>query len=107
MKTAEPGEATMYAVIGRWTVDQRLREEQDRELHDVIVPTVTAHPGFVAAYWTRDPETGRGHTTIVLETEESARAFKALVEGRRQRAADAGVTNDFLVITDVLAHAHI
>ncbi len=97
----------MHAVIGRWTIDERLREEQDRELHDVIVPMVTAHPGFVAAYWTRDPESGRGHTTIVLDDEQSARAFKALVEARLQRAASAGVTDDFLVITDVLAHAHI
>lgn len=96
----------MYAVVGRWVVDQAHLKEQDRELHDVVVPMVKSHPGFVAGYWTRDPETGRTHTTIVLETEEAARAFKTRVEGRRQRAAQAGVTNDFLVITDVLADAH-
>jgi hypothetical protein len=44
----------MYAVIGRWTMDQRLREEQDRELHDVMVPMVTSHPSFIAGHWTRD-----------------------------------------------------
>ena len=96
----------MYAVIGRWTLDPGRAEEHDRELHDVIVPMVKAHPGFVAAYWARDPQTGLRHTTIVLDTEESAHAFKAMVEGRRQHAAASGVTNDFLVITDVLADAH-
>jgi hypothetical protein len=96
----------MYAVIGRWTVDHSRTEEQNRELHDVIVPMVRAHPGFVAGYWTRDPDSGRTHTTVVLETEASAHAFKALVEGRRQLSASAGVINDFLVITDVLAAAY-
>jgi hypothetical protein len=96
----------MYAVVGRWTMDQVHLEEQDRELHDVIVPMVKSHPGFVAGYWTRDPETSGTHTTIVLDTEVAARAFKASVEGRRQPAAQAGMTNDFLVITDVLADAH-
>ena len=96
----------MYAVIGRWTMDPSRTEEHDRELHDVIVPMVKAHPGFVAAYWARDPQTGLRHTTIVLDSAESAHAFKALVESRRQRAAAAGVTNDFLVVTDVLADAH-
>jgi hypothetical protein len=96
----------MHAVVGRWTMDPRHVEEQDRELHDVIVPLVTARPGFVAGYWTRDLETGRAHTTIVWDSEESARDFKSMVDGRRQRAAQFGVTNDFLVITDVLAQAH-
>jgi hypothetical protein len=96
----------MYAVVGRWTMNQGLVEEQHRVLHDVIVPAARAFPGFVAGYWTRDRESGRTHTTIVLETEESAQAFKTMVEKNRQRAAGTGVTNDFLVITDVLADAH-
>jgi len=51
-------------------------------------------------------ETGRSHTTIVWETEESARDFKEMVDESRQRAATFGVTNDFLVVTDVLAEVH-
>jgi hypothetical protein len=87
-------------------MDPSRTEEHHRELHDVIVPMVRTHPGFVAAYWARDPQTGLAHTTIVLDSEESAREFKAIVESRRQRAAAAGVTNDFLVVTEVLADAH-
>jgi hypothetical protein len=87
-------------------MDQTRVEEQDRELREVIVPLVKEYPGFVAGYWTRDPESGRSHSTILLEDEESARAFKATVEGRASHRAEYGVTSDFLVITDVLADAH-
>ena len=96
----------MYAVIGRWNMDPSRDDDQSPELRDVIAPMVTASPGFVAGYWSRDPETGRGHTTVVWETEESARDFKEMVDERRQLAATFGVTNDFLVVTDVLADAH-
>ena len=54
--------------------------------------------------WTRDPENGRGHSPIVMETEQSACALKAPVESRPPRAASAGATNDFLVVTDVPAY---
>jgi hypothetical protein len=96
----------MYAVIGRWNMDPSREADQSRELRDVIVPMVTARPGFVAGYWSRDPETGRSHTTIVWETEESARDFKELVDEGRQRAATFGVSNDFLVVADVVADVH-
>ena len=96
----------MYAVIGRWNMDPSREADQSRELRDVIVPLVMARPGLVAGCWSRDPETGRGHSTIVWETEESARDFKELIDESRQRAAAFGVTNDFLVVTDVLAEVH-
>jgi hypothetical protein len=96
----------MYAVIGRWNTDPSREADQSRELRNVIVPMVTARPGFIAGYLSRDPETGRSHTTTVWETEESARDFKAMVDKCRQRAATFGVTNDFLIVTDVVAEVH-
>jgi hypothetical protein len=93
----------MYAVVGIWTGAESQREEQDRGLHDQVIPIVRAHPGFVAGYWMRDPETGKGYTTIVLDGEESADAFKALVVGRAQEAARVGVTNDVLAVAEVVA----
>jgi hypothetical protein len=95
----------MHAVFGRWTMDETRTEEQAQQLRDRIVPMVKAQPGFVAGYWTRDPQTGRTHTAIILDSEESADALKTLIDAGRQQAAQAGVTNDFLVITDVTAHA--
>lgn len=93
----------MYAVVGIWTEAEGRRDEQDRGLHDEVIPIVKAHPGFVAGYWMRDPETGKGYTTSVLDSEESANAFKALVVGRAQQGARVGITNDLLAVTEVLA----
>lgn len=95
----------MYAVVGRWQTDPSRTDDQDRELRDVVVPGVRDLPGFVAGYWTRDPESGRTHTTVVWESEAAARGFKAMLDADRQRAATSGITNDFLVVTAVLADA--
>lgn len=93
----------MYAVVGIWTEAESQREEQDRGLRAQVIPIVRAHPGFVAGYWMRDPETGKGYTTIVLDGEESADSFKALLAGRAQEAALVGVTNDVLAVAEVRA----
>ena len=96
----------MYAVVGIWNMDPAGREEQDRGLRDLIIPSVRRHPGFCAGYWMRDPETGKGHTTIVLDSESSARAFKDAVLGNARDQARAGITNDSLAVVELLAQAH-
>lgn len=97
----------MYAVIGRWMINPSRVEDLDRQLHDVVAPRVAACCGFVAGYWTRDPETGRAHTTVVWDSEQAARNFKELLDGQRRRAAELGVINDFLVVTEVVVYAGI
>jgi hypothetical protein len=99
-------EAHMYAVVGIWTTDESRRDEQDRGLRDEVIPIVAAHPGFVAGYWMRDPETGKGYTTVVLDSAAAATAFKAFVVGRAQEAAQVGLTNDVLAVAEVLAHTN-
>ena len=99
------GVPAMYAVVGVWTLTQDGPESRDR-LHDVIGRVVTEHPGFVAGYWMHDAETGKDHTTFVLDCEESAREFKALVLSGGQAQARAGVTSDYLAVVDVVADAH-
>lgn len=93
----------MYAVVGIWTMLEGLRAEQDQGLLAQIVPSTKAHPGFVSGVWMRDPETGKGHTTIVLADETSARAMKAAIEANRQAQARVGVTNDTLALVEVTA----
>jgi hypothetical protein len=51
----------------------------------------------------RDPESGKGHTTIVLDNEMSARAFKEIVLSNTQSQAKAGITNDSLAVVEMLA----
>jgi hypothetical protein len=96
----------MHAVVGVWTIAQDWRESPDRELRDVVVRLVTAQPGFLAGYWMHDAETGKAHTTVVLDSEESARKFKALLQSNAKAQARAGVTSDYLAVVDVVVDAH-
>lgn len=96
----------MHAVVGIWTRDEQHRDEQNRLLHEEAVPLAKGHPGFVCGFWMHDPETGKGHTTTIFDSRESARDFKTLVESRSQRAAQVGVTSDILATVEVVADAH-
>jgi hypothetical protein len=94
----------MYAVVGVWNIDPSLREDQG--LHELVIPSVRNHPGFVAGYWMRDPQSGKGHSTIVLDSEQSAQAFKETVLGNSQNQAKAGISTDSLAVVEILAQAH-
>jgi hypothetical protein len=93
----------VHAVVGIWTMDETRRDEQDRLLRDQIVPLAKGHPGFVCGYWMQDPETGKGHTTIVFADRESASKYKAMIQAGTRRAAQAGVISDILTIVEVVA----
>jgi hypothetical protein len=91
----------MHAVVGVWSMDESLSGARDRWLREEVVPMTRACPGFVAGYWTRDPETGRGHTFAVFAAQGFAADFKALVESRARESALAGLTQDVLALVEV------
>jgi hypothetical protein len=95
----------MYAVVGIWTLDEALRNEQLRMLRDEIVPGTARLPGFVRGYWTHDPETGRAHSIAIFESAHGVREFRALVDRSAAASARVGITNDVLRTVDVLATA--
>jgi hypothetical protein len=95
-----------YAIVGRWYADPNQRHDQSRELHETIVPDLRGRAGFLAGYWTRDPESGRTHATILFADETAAREYKALLDANRQKAATLGVIDDYLIVADVLAEAY-
>jgi hypothetical protein len=96
----------MYAVVGSWTMAEGRWEEQVQGPREQIVPVVRQFPGFVAACWLGDQATSTTHSTVILEDEETARRFKALVEGNPMNREQAGVTMQALTIIQVLAEAH-
>lgn len=96
----------MHAVVGIWSMQEARRDEQDRLLHEQIVPLTEGQPGFVCGYWMHDPETGKGHTAIIFDGPESAGRFKELVESGTRGAALLGVTSDILTTVEVVADAH-
>ena len=95
----------MYAVVGIWTLDEALRDEQLRALREEIVPDTTRAPGFLRGYWMQDPETGKAHSMVVFATLDAALEFKTAVSSRFQAAARLGITSDILRTVDVIASA--
>jgi hypothetical protein len=97
----------MYAAIGVWNMEAGDWEEQQRALHEEIVPLVRQSPGFVSGYWMADRTTGKTYTTIIFEGEEAAQRFQEFVlgEAREERREEAGVGNESFVIAEVLAEA--
>lgn len=63
----------MYGVVGEVWIDQARHDEAEQMLHDTIVPSVKAQPGFVAAYWFRSNDGRTGKSFVVYESEEAAR----------------------------------
>jgi hypothetical protein len=95
----------MFAVVGIWTLDEALRDEQLQALRDEIVPRTTRMPGFLRGYWTHDPETGKAHTMIVFSNSQAAHDYKAQVSCRSQVAAQLGIIGDILRTVDVVTSA--
>jgi hypothetical protein len=97
----------MYAVIGVWSMEASRWDEQQRVLHEQLVPMVSQSPGFVAGYWMGDQAVSKTYTTIVLEDEAAALRFKAFVSGDEARAnqEQSGVRNESLTVVEVLAEA--
>jgi len=97
--------AAVHALVGIWTMDEALSDEQDRLIHREMMPLAQAQPGFRSGYWMVDPETGKGHITMVFDSYESVSRFRTLVESRTRQAALAGVTSDMLSTVEVIAVA--
>lgn len=93
----------MYAMLVTVTLDAARADEADRLLHEVTVPAVKSHDGFVRGLWIRDPDKSRGRGVVVFETEQHA---AAAAEGiRQQPPSDAPVTVDSVEIFEVAAEA--
>jgi heme-degrading monooxygenase HmoA len=95
----------MYAVVSVWQMEKGKAAEQEKVLHQRIVPSASRAPGFIAGYWTIDDGTSTAHGMILLETEEAARRFKESVESNRRNQEKLGIRPQELVITRVLAQA--
>ncbi len=95
-----------YAVISSWAMEPGRMDEQQRGLHEQVMPFVRQLPGFVAGYWTLDRANNRSWTTIVLEDEETARQFQATVEQNPTNRGQAGVRLESLAVVEVIGEAH-
>jgi hypothetical protein len=88
----------MHAVVVDVTIKDR--ELAQGELRDAVVPMVSAVPGFVAGYWIAVSDV-RGHSVVVFDSEEAARAAAGQVQEQRRD----GVSIDDVQVGEVIAHA--
>ncbi len=96
----------MYAVVGIFTMDRSRDEEHRRAVQEQLIPITRQVPGFVSGYWTSDPASPKSYVLTLWDTEEQARAFTRVVEGRRPRGEQAGVGHDSLTVVEVIGEAH-
>jgi hypothetical protein len=89
----------MHAVLTTVTVQDPAAAVE--YLKEQVVPNVSQAPGFVAGYWVRDGEAGRG--TIVFDSEDAARAVSDQISERI--AGNPGVTLDSVNVGEVVASA--
>jgi hypothetical protein len=93
----------MHAAIGVFTHDKSRWEEQKQHLHARIIPMVKQAPGFVAGYWTYEPDTSKTHSFILFGTQADAERFASFVKGDVANRGDHGVTLDAFFVTSVVA----
>ena len=72
-----------------------------KELHEEGIPMVSQAPGFVAGYWLRPVEDGKGNSVIVFDSEEAAERGREGLEQNPPRE----VTIDSIEIREVAGHA--
>lgn len=92
----------MHAVVIEVSVDPSQAAGGQRELQEVVVPSVRSQPGFVASYWMGADADGKGLTVVVFDSEEAAQRG---AEGARGAALPAGVTLESVETRVVVAHA--
>ncbi len=96
----------VYAVVGIFGMDPTKAEEQRRGLEEYVIPHTHQAPGFVAGYWTLDPEASKSYGLTVFDTEDQARDFVRVIEGDRRAQDDAGVGPELVTVAEVIGEAH-
>jgi hypothetical protein len=86
-------------------MDPRKQPSQEQELRERIVPSVRASRGFVRGAWSREIGGDRSTSFIVFDDEASAREFMYAVRANTPRQSAAGVTNEELLLVELVAEA--
>jgi hypothetical protein len=87
-------EVLMFAIIGKWRVDEALDSEQLAH----IAANVRQQPGFVRGYWGQDTDdVSFAHAVVILDDEASA---QTMAEGVK-----AAIPSAELLVVQVLADA--
>jgi quinol monooxygenase YgiN len=70
----------MYAVVITVGIEPGKADEATAILHNQVVPDAKATAGFVSGTWARSEDGTNGHSLLLFENEETAKAALAQVK---------------------------
>ena len=79
--TLAQGDHEMYVLVGTSEIDMSRAEEAVAIVNNGLLPTLSQAPGFVRATVARSAD-GIGHSMMVFESEDAARAVAATIADR-------------------------
>ncbi len=88
-----------YALVVISSHPKETLDQQTQFLRDRIVPMVQSQPGFVSAYWAREPEGPSGCSYVRFTTLEDAQRMQAFMkeEAARPNPLDVKITSVVLL----------
>jgi hypothetical protein len=93
----------MHAVVGQVKVDTTREDDARKLLAEFVVPSAKALPGFQSGCWARALNADTGHSLLVFDSEEHARAAaERISEGP---PPGAPVTFASVTVCEVVAQA--
>ena len=93
----------MHALVITVGIDTAKADEATAMLNSQVVPDVKAMPGFVSGVWARSEDGTKGHSVVLFESEEAAKA--AIERARQGPPPDAPVKMLYAEVYEVLAQA--
>ena len=93
----------MHAVVATVEIDTAHADKAQEMLHSTVVPDVKATPGFVSGTWARSEDGTRGHSLVLFENEETAKA--ALAQAKQGPPPGAPMKILYAEVYEVLAQA--
>jgi len=93
----------MHAVVVTVGIDATQGDKATEMLHSTVVPDVKATPGFVSGTWARSEDGTKGHSLVVFENEDEAKA--ALAQAKQGPPPGAPVQVLYAEVYEVLAQA--
>ena len=93
----------MHAVAGVVKVDTSREDEARQLLKDFVVPTASALAGFQSGTWTRAVDADTGHSLLLFDSEENARAGAAAMSQGPPPGAPVTVVS--VTVCEVLTQA--
>ena len=93
----------MHAVVITVGIEPGKADEATAILHNQVVPDVKATPGFVSGTWARSEDGTNGHSLVLFENEETAKA--ALAQAKQGPPAGAPVKILYAEVYEVLTQA--